>query len=74
VKNKQGAPEITILLYLSIMVFGTKMSVRRPDSPRSGQPAPVGRTVRACAVQIRVSSFVLRLLAIFAELARKSVV
>jgi hypothetical protein len=42
----------------------------RPDGPRSGQSAPVGRTVRACAEQIRVPSFVLRLLAIFAELAR----
>jgi hypothetical protein len=40
-------------------MFGTKMSVR---------------TVRACAEQIRVPSFVLRLLARFAELARKSVV
>jgi hypothetical protein len=46
----------------------------RPDSPRSGQSAPVGRTVRACAEQIRVPSFVLWLLARFAELARKSVV
>jgi hypothetical protein len=42
----------------------------RPDGPRSGQSAPVGRTVRACAEQCRVPSFVLRLLAIFAELAR----
>jgi hypothetical protein len=42
----------------------------RPDGPRSGQSAPVGRTVRACAEQFRVPSFVLRLLAIFAELAR----
>ena len=32
------------------------------------------RMVRACAEQIRVPSFVLRLLARFAELARKSVV
>jgi hypothetical protein len=31
-------------------------------------------SVRACAEQIRVPSFVLRLLARFAELARKSVV
>ena len=37
--------------------------VLRPDGPRSGQSAPVGRTVRACAEQIRVPSFVLRLLA-----------
>jgi hypothetical protein len=42
----------------------------RPDGPRSGRSAPVGRTVRACAEQIKVPSFVLRLLAIFAELAR----
>jgi hypothetical protein len=35
----------------------------RPDGPRSGRSAPVGRTVRACAEQIRVPSFVLRLLA-----------
>jgi hypothetical protein len=42
----------------------------RPDGPRSGRSAPVGRTVRACAEQIRVLSFVLRLLAIFAGLAR----
>jgi hypothetical protein len=43
---------------------------RRPDGPRSGRFAPVGRTVRACAEQSRVPSFVLRLLAIFAGLAR----
>jgi hypothetical protein len=47
-------------------MFGTKI--------RCGQSAPVGRTVRACAEQIRVPSFVLQLLARFAELARKSVV
>jgi hypothetical protein len=35
----------------------------RSDGPRSGRSAPVGRTVRACAEQIRVPSFVLRLLA-----------
>jgi hypothetical protein len=49
----------------------------RPDSPRSGQSeqsVPVGRTVRACVEQIRVPSFVLRLLARFVELARKLVV
>jgi hypothetical protein len=46
----------------------------RPDSPRSGQSAPVGWTVRACAESIRVPSFVLCLLARFAELARNSVV
>jgi hypothetical protein len=42
----------------------------RPDSPWSGQSAPVGRTVRTCAEQIRVLSFVLRLVARFAELSR----
>jgi hypothetical protein len=36
-----------------------------------GRSAPVGRTVRACAEHIRVPSFVLRLLARFAELARE---
>ncbi len=33
---------------------------RRPDGPRSGRSAPVGRTVRACAEQIRVLSCVVR--------------
>jgi hypothetical protein len=46
----------------------------RPDGPRSGQSAPVGRTVRACVEQFRVPSFVLCLLARFAELARNLVV
>jgi hypothetical protein len=46
----------------------------RPDGPRSGQSAPVGRTVCACAEQFRVPSFVLGLLARFAELARNPVV
>jgi hypothetical protein len=46
----------------------------RPDGPRSGQSTPVGRTVRACAEQFRVPSFVLCLLARFAELARNPVV
>jgi hypothetical protein len=40
------------------------------DGPRSGQPAPVGRTVRARAEQIRVPSFVSCLLTKFAGLAR----
>jgi hypothetical protein len=39
-----------------------------PACPRSGQSVPVGRTVRACAEQFRVPSFVLCLLARFAEL------
>jgi hypothetical protein len=43
----------------------------RPDGPRFEQSAPVGRTVRACAEQIRVPSFVLQLLAEFVELARE---
>jgi hypothetical protein len=42
-----------------------------PDSPWSRRSALVVRTVRTCAEQIRVPSFVLRLLAKFAELARK---
>jgi hypothetical protein len=46
----------------------------RSDGPRSGRFAPVGRTVRACAEQFRVPSFVLCLLARFAELARNPVV
>jgi hypothetical protein len=46
----------------------------RPDGPRSGQSAPVGRTVRACAEQFRVPSFVLCLLARFAEVTRNPVV
>jgi hypothetical protein len=46
----------------------------RLDDPRSGQSASVGRTVRACAEQFRVPSFVLCLLARFAELARNPVV
>jgi hypothetical protein len=33
------------------------------DGPRSGQSAPVGRTVRTSAEQIRVPSFLLCLLA-----------
>jgi hypothetical protein len=46
----------------------------RPDGPRSVQSALVGRTVRACAEQFRVPSFVLCLLARFAKLARNPVV
>jgi hypothetical protein len=46
----------------------------RPDGPRSGQSTLVGRTVRACAEQFRVPSFVLCLLARFAELTRNPVV
>jgi hypothetical protein len=45
----------------------------RPDGPRSGQSAPGGRTVRTCAEQIRVPSFVLRLLAKITGKARKLV-
>jgi hypothetical protein len=59
-------------------MLGTKLSVAdgpalRPDGPWSGRSAPVGWTVRACAEQIRVPSFVLWLLARFVELARKLV-
>jgi hypothetical protein len=54
-------------------MFGTKMRCGQSD-PEAGRSAPVGQTVCACAEQIRVPSFVLRLLARFAELARKSVV
>jgi hypothetical protein len=45
----------------------------RPDGPRSGRSAPGGRTVRACAEQFRVPSFVLRLLARFVGFTRKFV-
>jgi hypothetical protein len=53
--------------YLRGSLLSTKLSADgpalRPDGPRSGRSAPVGRTVRACAEQVRVPSFVLRLLA-----------
>jgi hypothetical protein len=45
----------------------------RPDGPRSIRSALVGRTVRACVEQFRVPSFVLWLLARFAELTQKLV-
>jgi hypothetical protein len=45
----------------------------RPDGPRSGQSMPGGRTVRACTEQIRVPSFMLRLLAKITGKARKLV-
>jgi hypothetical protein len=59
-------------------MFGTKLSLAdgpalRPDGPRSGQSAPGGWMVRACADQIRVPSFVLRLLAKITGKARKLV-
>jgi hypothetical protein len=57
-------------------MLGTSFSGGRSD-PEAGRSAPVGRTeartVRTCAEQFRVLSFVLRLLARFAELARKLV-
>jgi hypothetical protein len=60
------------VLYLyknsEILVLSTKMRTGRSGLGRS---ALVVRTVRACAEQIRVSSFVLRLLAKFAQLARE---
>jgi hypothetical protein len=40
---------------------------------QGGRSAPGGRTVRACAEQFRVPSFVLRLLARFAGFTRKFV-
>jgi hypothetical protein len=43
------------------------------SGPEAGRSMPVGRTVRACAEQFRVPSFVLRLLARFVELARNLV-
>jgi hypothetical protein len=49
-------------------MFDTK---KRVDGPRSGQSAPVGRTVRACVEQIRVLRVLLCLLARFSELARE---
>jgi hypothetical protein len=42
-----------------------------PDGPRSERSALVVRTVRACAEPIRVPSFLLWLLAKFAELAQE---
>jgi hypothetical protein len=45
----------------------------RPDGPRFGRSTPVGRTVCTCTEQFRVPSFVLRLLARFAEITRKLV-
>jgi hypothetical protein len=60
-------------------MLGTKLRsdgpALRPDGPRlwSGRSAPMGRMVRASVEQIRVPSFVLRLLARFAGFARKSV-
>jgi len=64
----------TILSARTVRPWGR--TVRGPDSPRlwAGQSAPVGRTVHACAEQFRVPSFVLCLLARFAELARNPVV
>jgi hypothetical protein len=57
-------------------MLSTKLSLAdgpalRPDGPRFEQTVPVDRTVRACAEQIRVLSFVLQLLAKFVELARE---
>jgi hypothetical protein len=52
------------------IVLSTKLNGGR-SGPEAGRSTPVGRTVRACVEQIRVPSFVLRLLARFAELARE---
>jgi hypothetical protein len=67
--------KLCFLVTLGMLCVSTKKELAdgpalRPDGPRSGQSAPVGRTVRACAEQIRVPSFVLRLLARFAESTR----
>jgi hypothetical protein len=57
-----------LLTLSAVVLLSTELSLvdgpaLRSHGPRSGQSAPVGRTVRACAEQIRVPSFVLRLLA-----------
>jgi hypothetical protein len=51
-------------------MLSTKIRTGR-SGPGAERSALVVRTVRACAEQIRVPSFVLRLLANFAELARE---
>jgi hypothetical protein len=58
--------------FVRVLLLSTILSGGR-FGPEAGRSAPVGRTIRACAEQIRVPSFVLRLLARFAELARKLV-
>jgi hypothetical protein len=50
-------------------MLGTKLRCGQSD-PEAGRSAPVGRTVRARAEQIRVPSFSLRLLAKIAGFAR----
>jgi hypothetical protein len=55
---------------LVFIVLGTKLSTGR-SGPEAGRSAV--RTVRASTEQIRVPSFMLRLLARFAGFARKSV-
>jgi hypothetical protein len=57
-------------LYMATNLLSSKMSCGR-SGPKAGRFTLVGRTVRACTEQIRVPSFVLRLLAIFVELARE---
>jgi hypothetical protein len=51
-------------------MLSSKMSCGR-SGPEARRYVPVGRTVRACAEQIRVLCFVLWLLARFVELARE---
>jgi hypothetical protein len=68
---KDGASVCPVLSTILSLADGLAL---RPDGPRSGQSAPVGRTVRACAEQFRVPSFVLCLLARFAELARNMLI
>jgi hypothetical protein len=53
-------------------MLGTKLSGEW-SGPEARRSMLVGRTVHACAEQIRVPSFMLRLLARFTELARKLV-
>jgi hypothetical protein len=67
-------PAVRIAILLSAKRSRADGPALEPDGPRSGLSAPMGRTVRACAEHIRVPSFVLCLLAIFAGLARNPVV
>jgi hypothetical protein len=61
--------EAVLPVKISLNVLGTKLRCGQ-SSPEAGRSAPVGRTVRARAEQIRVPSFSLRLLAKIAGFAR----
>jgi hypothetical protein len=50
--------DLNLKVYMAV-----EHQIKRADGPRSGRSAPVGRTVRMGAEQIRVPSFVLQLLA-----------